>query len=283
MRLDGWEDWRFFWPNRYRDVFRAPDEFLVGEPLLSPGLPPSASAVWLEPPADMGRPIWRDVLEATQLSHQERFTLRNLPGPDRRKTLWLWGRIAAKEAARRLWLEQGHPPVYPADLVIEPDAHGRPMLTSLLGDLALDLPAVSIAHTDGVALALASLDPTARVGIDVEQITEREPRFESLAFSEFERALLDQIAGTARAEWIARFWCAKEAVGKATGRGLLVGPASVEVVAADPDGRLVARLGPDLLSACPDWSNEPVTVFSLRRGDRVWAWTLGERASHSES
>ena len=33
----------------------------------------------------------------------------------------------------------------------------------------------------------------------------------------------------ARQEWLTRFWCAKEAVGKAVGRGLIHGPQSVIV------------------------------------------------------
>ena len=36
------------------------------------GPPAGAKAVWLEPPADMGRPVWRDVLEHTQLGPEER-------------------------------------------------------------------------------------------------------------------------------------------------------------------------------------------------------------------
>ncbi len=39
--------------------------------------PAGAKAVWLEPPADMGRPVWRDVLEFTQLGPEER---ADLPG-----------------------------------------------------------------------------------------------------------------------------------------------------------------------------------------------------------
>ncbi len=76
MRINDWEDWRFHWPGRYRDSFRQPRDYLVGEelPLADPALDLSASAraVWLEPPADMGRPVWRDVLEYTQLGPAER-------------------------------------------------------------------------------------------------------------------------------------------------------------------------------------------------------------------
>src|SRR5262249_7543763 len=63
MRIVGWEEWRFYWPGRYRDQFRQPDQVFVGEPLdllgLAPGRGDSVRAVWLEPPADLGRPVWR--------------------------------------------------------------------------------------------------------------------------------------------------------------------------------------------------------------------------------
>ena len=76
MRIRDWDDWRFHWPGRYRDVFRQPQDFFVGEelPLDDPAEPAvrRTPAVWLEPPADMGRPVWRDVLEQTQLGPAER-------------------------------------------------------------------------------------------------------------------------------------------------------------------------------------------------------------------
>ena len=73
MRIGGWEDWRFHWPSRYRDVFRAPDTIFVGEELPLPGIASTeACAVWLAPPGDMARPVWRDVLECTQLGPEER-------------------------------------------------------------------------------------------------------------------------------------------------------------------------------------------------------------------
>ena len=35
MQIRDWQDWRFYWPARYRDVFRAPDTILLGEELPS--------------------------------------------------------------------------------------------------------------------------------------------------------------------------------------------------------------------------------------------------------
>ncbi len=170
MTLRDMEDWRFYWPGQYRDVFRMPDTFLVGEPLILPGARPRddasrITAVWLEPPADMARPVWRDVLEWVQLSPAERQADHALGEVDTSRT---WTKIAAKEAARRLWLDQGKPAVYPADLEIQRDSSGRPQLRSLLDPDRSDLPAIATASTEGVALAIASLDPDARPGIAVE-------------------------------------------------------------------------------------------------------------------
>ena len=194
MRIGGWEDWRFYWPGRYRDQFRQPDRFLIGEPLPLRGGPAGVCAVWLEPPADMGRPVWRDVLEWDQLGPEERAACRALPGDEARRTLRLWGRVAAKEAARRLWLDRGGAPIYPADLSIEPDLHGKPNLRSLLEPGRDDLPAVSIAHAVGMAVALAAVDPAARVGVDVTPVVERSPRLRGARLHP-RRAVLDRLCG----------------------------------------------------------------------------------------
>ncbi len=278
MRLTDWEDWRFYWPSRYRDVFRQPERMLLGE-RLDLGLDRGAVAVWLEPPGDMGRPVWRDVLEQIQLSPEERAGCLRPSGHEGRRTLRLWGRIAAKEAARRLWLDEGKPPVFPVDLSIEPDAKGRPVLRSRLEPDDESMPAVSIAHTEGVAVAIASRVPGARVGIDVEKVVDRPASFEAMAFSDRERALLDRRRSADRAEWIARFWSAKEAAAKATGLAMVAGPSSVEVVAADEDGRVDVALGADLAGACPDLAVGPISVRTGRRGEYVWAWTLIESYS----
>ena len=275
MRLRDWEDWRFDWPPRYRDVFRMPERVLLGEPMGLSGLPPGCSAVWLRPPEDMGRPVWRDVLERVQLSPSERAGCLRPGGSDRRRTLRLWGRIAAKEAARRLWLAGGGGPVYPADLTIEPDEHGRPVLRfrSALEPGGRGMPSVSIAHTDGVAVALASRDARAKVGIDVERIAPRSGSFEDLAFGPGERAMLDRFDAEDRPAWVARLWCAREALAKATGLGMIDGPRGVEVSAIDEgSGRMGVRLGPGLASACPELSGTDLEVGTTIREGFALAW-----------
>jgi acyl transferase domain-containing protein len=281
VRILGWEDWRFYWPARYRDVFRAPDTALVGEPLPLVEGPPGVQAVWVEPPADMGKPVWRDVLEWVQLAPDERRANRARGEAEPGLTLLILDRIAAKEAARRVVLGQGGQPVYPADLVVEHDPNGRPFVRSLLDPGCDDLPAVSVAHTEGVAVALASPDPSACVGIDVERVRRFGAEFEASALLEPERRWLDRIAATpaARDEWVARLCCAKGAAAKASGLGMVDGASGVRLVDADVEtGRVVVSLGAALAGRCPGLGDEPFVGWTARREDYVWAWTTGERA-----
>jgi phosphopantetheinyl transferase len=116
------------------------------------------------------------------------------------------------------------------------------------------------------------------VGIDVEPIVERPTSFDSTVFTAAERTLLDRWSGSSRAEWVTRFWCAKQAAAKASGSGFVSGPASAEVFAADQDtGVIHVHLGPELLRAWPDGlCDQSVCVVSARRADRAWGWAIGK-------
>jgi len=81
-------------------------------------------------------------------------------------------------------------------------------------------PAVSLAHGGGVAVALASLDERAGVGIDVEAVRPLPEGFEEAGLTAAERAALGPLGPAERDEWLLRCWCAKEAAGKAWGAGL---------------------------------------------------------------
>lgn len=268
MRLKGWEDWRFYWPGRYRDVFRQPDTVLIGERIDLHD--PALAAVWLEPPADMGRPVWRDVLEWTQLDPDERASIPNDSGPGSVRSRRLWGVIAAKEAVRRLWLDQGGASVYPADLVIEHDSQDQPFIRSRLEPNRMDLPNVSITHADGVAVALASSDPGTRVGIDVERLKARDVDFETVTMSTAEQSLFDRLSTppVSLPEWATRLRCARRAAAKAI--GLDDQDSNFEVIDADAStGIMLVRLGPPSTVSSVD----PVHVTTARRGEYIWAWS----------
>ena len=281
MRIRDWQDWRFYWPGRYRDAFRQAQHYFVGEEMAmndpAKSAAPEARVVWLEPPADMGRPVWRDVLEQTQLGALERATFLANAGTERRRSHHLWGRVAAKEAARRIWSSADLPATYPADLAVIADDRGRPRLIHVDQPADLSVPAISIAHADGVAVALALDVPNASVGIDVESIVDRADGFEESAFTCGERFLLDRRLGSNRTEWVARFLCAKGAAAKASGIRTGRRPGRpAEVIEADLDsGVMHVRLAPEISRNEANLAN-PIRVITCRRAKYAWAWTLGE-------
>ncbi len=174
MSIDGWEDWRFYWPGRYRDVLRSPDRIMLGDMV-----EPSRSglcAVLIEPPGDMLKPVWGDVMEWCLLSPAERVLNQTDHRIDPART---WAKIAAKEAARRIMLDRGETPVYPADLEIRDTIDGRWHLYSRIDFERNDLPSVAFAAAEGVAIAIASVDPDVKIGLAIERvegIDERESR-----------------------------------------------------------------------------------------------------------
>jgi hypothetical protein len=282
IRIRDWEDWRFHWPGRYRDVMRQPRDFLLGEELVLefPGNAPpgAAKAVWLEPPADMGRPVWRDVLEQIQLAPAERADMLGSVTSERNRAHELWGRIAAKEGARRLWHEDGSPLVYPADLAVVVDRLPQPQLFSLANP-SHPVAAVSIAWSEAVAVAIAAADPLARVGIDVESIAEVPENFEASSFTTGEQRLLSRWAPPGRAEWIARFRCARKSAAKTlTQFPDAVSPSGLrncEITQVDEaSGVMQVKLAPHVDQSLAGTALDSLCVVSQRRGDYVWAWAL---------
>src|SRR5690606_29167228 len=117
------------------------------------------------------------------------------------------------------------------------------------------------------------------LGLDVQLIEVRSPDFEEVAFSPHERRLLDSLGDTATAEWLTRFWCAKEAVGKALGRGLIHGPHSVIVQAVEGTGAIVkVTVSGKLAGEFPLLAGRSLAVYTMRHGNFIIASTLCERA-----
>ena len=124
--------------------------------------------------------------------------------------------------------------------------------------------------------------PPLAVGIDVEPIVERPRGLRSHGVHRRRNARSRPlVAAASRAEWIARFWCAKEAAAKATG---LAGsrPARSTARSSEVDeasGVMHVKLGPaaDRGARATGWSI-PCASSPHRRGDYAWAWTLVEGA-----
>jgi phosphopantetheinyl transferase len=102
---------------------------------------------------------------------------------------------------------------------------------------------VTIAHAADAAAALAGVDAKTAGGIDIEPVGELSPVVRRAVFTPGEAALIDELP---EAEgWPMRLWCAKEAAGKASGRGLDGNPQSIEVLEVDSASGVASVALPD--------------------------------------
>ncbi|HZZ72899.1 MAG TPA: beta-ketoacyl synthase N-terminal-like domain-containing protein [Pirellulales bacterium] len=173
--------------------------------------------------------FWANVVARLVLNHAERAEFQRLKLPPVPLASWLLARLAAKEAVRTQALGGL---ACLADVGLQKDSHGQPQ--AILPDGAI-VP-VSLAHKPFYAVAVAAEPGVFRgIGIDCEPLQPLPEELLAEAFDADERALLAATAGTAEAAtaWRRAGWCAKEAVGKALGRGVLGGPRCVQIVACD--------------------------------------------------
>ncbi|WP_372515701.1 beta-ketoacyl synthase N-terminal-like domain-containing protein [Streptantibioticus ferralitis] len=181
----------------------------------------------------------RDLIMRNHLGGAERTEYERHPPHGRRQ--WLLGRIAAKDAVRQWLWDHDEGPVFPAEIRIHNDEHGRPYATGVHGRTlpALD---VSLAHRaeTGVALVVTRRSQgradSPAPGIDIEEIADLTEQTLAVAFGTSEHKLIAALraaTGEAEAWWATTFWAAKEAVAKAEGTGFRGRPRDFAVVEAD--------------------------------------------------
>jgi phosphopantetheine--protein transferase-like protein len=286
MRLSGWEDKRFELPAGFISLIQASRDVEIssGWPEPIAGIPGRESLqcrrLTATFPSDQG--FWKRVWAQRVLSRRERDQFRQLRTPEIRQLEWLAARTAAKEAVQQLVKARYGLDLLHADIEIYPDEHGRPLVGGAWTGTVETLPIISVAHSRGVAVAFASLDDRERcprIGIDIEYLRPRPAGFDEVAFSNSEREVIASLPADSREEWLIRCWCAKEAVAKALGTGLIEGPRSVAVVAVDLAGERVAiRLAGELAGQHPDLATASIVARTVRQGDLIAATTLWETA-----
>lgn len=283
LRLLGWEDKRFDLTHRFHD-------FILGSartPLSDPWSPLSGNG---EPPS-VCRQIkgltkefwtahggfWEKTLAHLILNRAERATWRSMTGVGRRIE-WLLGRLVAKEAVAQLIQQQAGLTPRLADIVIANDAHGKPVVEGRwLGRLGWPIT-LSITHTRDLAAAMACAGShlVVGVGIDAEPIAREREAFVDATFSPREQALLARLDESGDDTWALRLWCAKEAAGKALGRGLGGRPHDLVIQEVDPaTGVVQIGLAGILADLFPTFSGEGVRAHTARAGEyavaSVWA------------
>lgn len=217
--------------------------------------------------------VWRKALAFLILSPPEREEWMGLEVSMRREILWLLGRAAAKDALRHQYQERTGRRFASADLILRNEPSGRPIVAGVWQGELREVPEISISHTEGMAVAVAAAMPNGgRLGVDTEKIRTPSQDLLDAAFSREELGLLQRTLEADRSEWVFRFWCAKEAVGKALGSGVPLDPRELAVIADDAQSGVVTvrlRTGEDV----------PVTTFRL--GQHVFAITaLGGSGRH---
>ena len=289
-RMIGWWDRRFDLPRPFLRFLHAPREAALGRPWPAsvanvPGaIPLEALRLGLDDFPEgfftSHGGVWQRALAHLVLSRRERLIWRALRTPEPRRVEWLLGRTVAKVALRAL-LETRHGlHLAPADIEILPDAEGRPVPSGDWTRQVPRVPVLSLSHAGGVAVAVVGDgDGAAGVGIDVEHTGRRLGEDgERLAFTSGEQALLAAVDAGSQEVWPLRLWCAKEAVAKALGLGLVGGPQALVAERLDTAaGTVQMRLSGELAARLPAVNGRTLVAHTTRERDLVVATSLYTR------
>jgi acyl transferase domain-containing protein/phosphopantetheinyl transferase len=276
--LKGWEDRRFELPAPFVHLRISPADVSLSTPWDGPLAGVSAVAevvscrleTLTEELLEANGGIWLKVLAHLVLGRREREAWQAMSAVSKRRREWLLGRAVAKDAVRELVRRRFGLRLAPADVEVVSDARGRPEVRGAWTARLGVAPAVSISHSNGVAVALAALERDRLIGVDIESVSRRRAGFEKIAFTEQERQIVAALAEDQKLEWYLRLWCAKEAAGKALGRGLADGLLAFEVKAAELDaGDVRLQLGAALQAQVPELGGGEILTYTTREGDFV--------------
>ena len=269
MAIDGYEELTERVPEEYCRLILSPASAYLTQPLAAelvgePATPFATAWVTDIPYAIFERnaQLWLKTVSQIVLGEGERRAFREMPGTVQRRTEWLFGRIAAKEAVRRFLHENHQARWSSADILIWADDQGKP---HALGEWADRLQTVkldlAISHTHDFVVATVATN--ARVGVDVERASrDLSEEFTNGVFSKEELELAAESSDAPST--LIRFWCAKEAVSKALGIGIRYSPRELVAESFDPTvGDISVALGGPWLEAFKAFKGHPVRVKTV--------------------
>lgn len=263
--ISGWEELTERVPAEYRQLVMQPavsflTQSLSPETFGSPATDIASAMITDVPYAifERNEELWLRIFSRIVLSSPERRDFSRKTGSTSRRTEWLFGRIAAKEAVRRYLKEFYQARWSDADIQIWPDDSGKPHALGAWSEFLATKLDIAIAHTAQFVIAVAAAN--ARVGVDVESTARNlSEEFTAGVFTpeELELAAL----GLNSSHAIIRFWCAKEAVSKALGTGIRYSPREMVVVGYEPEkGKLTMRLEGGWLEAFKNFKGRDIEV-----------------------
>jgi phosphopantetheinyl transferase (holo-ACP synthase) len=201
------------------------------------------------------------------LSKNELNQWRGIGQSKKRKIDWLLGRIAAKDAVRMLVKNGIGRSLGPHDVEIHSNADRSPYV--IIKDKAIPAVAISITHTNGKGIALATfVDPNhpSNPGIDAETISPRDTDFASSFMQPSELKHLASYPSAALNAEITRIWTAKESMYKAN-RGKFEA-SKFEILESNPASDLIVISGGN--------GAGKYLAYSQIENDLVLTYTLSE-------
>jgi phosphopantetheinyl transferase len=177
---------------------------------------------------------WDEVAAPYILREQEWKIWRRIPRAATRRR-WMRGRVAAKDAVRLLLLDRHRLAASLETISIIAGENGQPQVAcdALPNTGAGIFVSISHCRNSSVALAAERSEFCHGMGIDVAFQTDKHDGLAEGGFVAAETALLEDCPAQERADWLLRLWCAKEAVGKALGLGLMGNPLNYVVRKVD--------------------------------------------------
>ena len=159
-----------------------------------------------------------DTSSLTALTRRERIDYRQLPHEARRRE-WLAGRYAAKRAVSAF---RGRgTPLHHIELESRADCAPRCLVRDDVERWTLAPLVLSIAHTDGIAIAAAA-NRSARIGVDIERVNDIAPE-------QYRYFLAPSELAHAQGLGVTLLWVLKEALCKALGLGHALAFTSVQL------------------------------------------------------
>lgn len=288
-RLKGVRSWRFYlpfgevnfhgpkdeyfltkdWPEALPDSTEQPPE---EEPTAFGGTNaagnPKNWCVRFSPSADLMQPALQSAAAQVTLSKHERQIHRDLRASDAERSQWLFGRVAAKDAARILWRIHHGDRLFPADIEIKADDLGCFRATPCGSNRPNEIPKVSFAAVEDFMVAAASLGSP--VGVAIQKIEAEDDTLDDDIQAAVENAT------DSGGDLGARLQAARSAVVEALGRQVVRDARQLTIGRWDSDADVFVAPDTRLCTAYPEYLGKRIVVRTFKCKDMIIATTLGQ-------
>ena len=277
MTISGWEEYSQRIPPEYQQLVMQPATTFItksmGKDLVGAGSADVSSAYVTGIPYalfERDEELWLKTFSNIILSDMERKMFAKKTGSCARRTEWLFGRIAAKEAVRRFLKDYYQARWSYADATICANDMGKPYAVGEWLDFLSAKLDIAIAHTSQFVIALAGAN--VKIGVDVESsLRDLSEDFTAGVFNPEELELATRAVNPSQA--IIRFWCAKEAVSKALGVGIRYSPRDMRVAGYNAEtGKLTMRLFGGWVEAFGNFKGRDIEVTVRNMYDHALAF-----------